>query len=663
MLSRVIRGSLHHPRLIAAACVVFLIYGVLLARTVKLDIFPSLSPAHASVETEAPGMVAEQVEELVTRPIENALLGARGVAAVRSQSIQGLSVITLDFQSGAEPDRVRQAISEGLVQAAGQIPQGAGAPRLAPLTSGAGALLRIGFTSDRLKPMALRDLVQWTVRPRLLSAPGVANVQVFGGETRRIEVRARAGDLSDSDLGYADVFNAVQRATGVSGAGFIDTPTQRIAIEPHGQALTATDVAAGQIQVVGSAPVRISDVADVVDAAAPSFGDALVMGKPGVVVSIDGRYGANNVEATRAVLKALAAMRPDLQRQGVSIDADLDRRADFVTDEVRGILWELAFGAVLLAALLVLFLRDWRAALVSIVSIPLSILAAVIALKALGWTLNTMTLGGLAVALGLIVDDAVIDVENVLRLLRSAEVRHASRTHAILAASFGVRAPVIYVTLMMVVALTPIIFLGGVPGALLRPLAVSIVVASLASLVVAIVVTPALALLFLKHIGPDAEPPIVHRLKARYDTVLERVGSRPRLALGLTVLAVTLAGLVLALSKTDFLPPVHDDQLTVEIAAPAGTSLEAMRDYGARISRDLLTNPKVADVTQTIGRAEAGGEAWGPEHAVFDVVLKSHLSTSEQDALDVQVRKTFDAYPGTAHGNPLRGRRFGAWRR
>ena len=353
MLSRVIRGSLHHPRLIAAACVVFLIYGVLLARTVKLDIFPSLSPAHASVETEAPGMVAEQVEELVTRPIENALLGARGVAAVHSQSIQGLSVITLDFQSGAEPDRVRQAISEGLVQAAGQIPQGAGAPRLAPLTSGAGALLRIGFTSDRLKPMALRDLVQWTVRPRLLSAPGVANVQVFGGETRRIEVRARAGDLSDSDLGYADVFNAVQRATGVSGAGFIDTPTQRIAIEPHGQALTATDVAAGQIQVVGSAPVRISDVADVVDAAAPSFGDALVMGKPGVVVSINGRYGANNVEANRAVLKALAAMRPDLQRQGVSIDADLDRRADFVTDEVRGILWELAFGAVLLAALLV----------------------------------------------------------------------------------------------------------------------------------------------------------------------------------------------------------------------------------------------------------------------------------------------------------------------
>ncbi|HEY5071069.1 MAG TPA: efflux RND transporter permease subunit [Caulobacteraceae bacterium] len=646
MLSAIIRGSLRFSRRVAAACVVFIVYGVLMVRGEKLASFPSLAPAQASIETDAPGMVAEQVEQLVTRPIENALIGARGIAAVHSQSIQGLSVIGVDFQAGVDPNRVRQAISESMVQAAGALPSGVGAPRLSPLTSSTDEILKVGFTSDRVTPMALREIVQWTVRPRLLSIPGVANVKVFGGEVRRFEVKARSGDLSDSDLGYADIYNAVRAATSVTGAGFIDTPQQRVAIEPHGQALTKEDIAAGQIQIVGSAPVRISDVADVVEAPAPAFGDAMIMGKPAVVISIVGQFGGNTLDTTRAVERTFATLTPALERQGVTVHGDLDRPANFISTSLRQIAWDLVVGALLITILLILFLRDWRAALISLVSIPLSILATVVVLEALGWTLNTMTLGGMAVALGLIVDDAVIDVENVLRHLRDAEIHHTSRAHGVLMASLEVRAPVIYATLVIAVGLLPVVLMGGVQGAFLRPLAVSIIVASLASVVVAISVTPALALIFLQHIKPTADPPILHRLKTGYDGLLARIGAAPGLVLAGSVLAVVLAVAVFTTFKTQFLPKFHDGHLTAEIDAPAATSMAAMRDFGARISRDLMANPNIAEVSQQIGRADGGVEATGPDHAQFDIVLKRGLASGAQESVERQVQAKIAAYPG-----------------
>ena len=593
-------------------------------------------------------MVAEQVEQLVTRPIENALMGARGVAAVRSTSIQGLSVVTVDVAPGANPERVRQAISEGLGQTAGALPAGVGAPRLAPLTAGDHDTLTIGFTSARLSPMALRDLVQWTVRPRLLSMPGVARAQIFGGEVRRIEVRARAGDLSDSDLGYGDVFDAVQRATGVAGAGFIDTPNQRVPIEPHGQALTDDDVAAGQIQVVGSAPVRISDVADVVDAPAPVFGDALVMGKPGVVLGIAIQYGANRFETARSVEQALSALTPALARQGVVVHANLGRPDAFIGASTRGVLWELAAGVALVSVLLILVFRDPRAALVSLIGIPLSLLAAVGVVALLGWTLNAMTLGGLAVALGLIVDDAVIDVENILGRLQDAEARRGSRAQAVLMASLEVRAPVIYATVLIIVALLPLLFMGGEGGALLRPMVVSIAAAALASLVVAVVVTPALALLFLDHIRPSPTPAPIRRMDSAYESVLARVDRFPRLAMGIALGAIALAIVLLLSLKVDFLPRFHDNELTVELNAPAATSLAVMRDYGGRIAAALLTDPNVLSVTQETGRAEGGDQAWDPSHARLDIALKPSLSSAAQDRVERQARDVLAGFPGLA---------------
>ena len=646
MLAWIIRWSLRHGRLVAAFCVMLVAYGAAVASNETVELFPNASPAEASIETEAPGMVAEQVEQLVTRPIENALIGAPGVAAVHSQSIQGLSVVSLELQAGADPGRVRQAISERLGQAAGALPDGASASRLAPLSAPGRGLLKIGFTSDRLTPMALREIVQWTVRPRLLSTPGVASAQVFGGEVRRIEVHARSGDLSDSDLGYGDVFAAVRRATGVAGAGFIETPTQRVFVDPHGQALTTDDIAAGQIQVVGSAPTRISDVADVVEAPAPAIGDALIMGKPGVLLDLAGQYGANTLDTSRAVERAMAPLTTALAAQGVKVELGLDRPASFIDSTVRGIAWSVLFGALLIAVLLVLFLRDWRAALVAFVGIPLSITAAVIGLKLLGWSVNTVTLGGLAVALGLVVDDSLIDIENILGRLRQAEIHHASRARAILKASLEVRAPVIYATVLIVIGLLPVLLLNGPQGALLRPLAVTMVIAALASLAVATLVTPALALLFLNHIGPQTPPSWIERLMGRYDDALVRIGGRPRLVFGLLIVLLLLSLLGFKLSKIEFLPDFHDGHLTARISAPPATSLAVMRDYGGRITRDLLANRGIAGVSEQIGRAETGEAPAGPEQAQFDITLAPHLSAAGQDKVETQVRAILAGYPG-----------------
>ena len=645
MLARVVRWSLERPRLIAWACVWFLAWGAFFMRDARFDLLPELAPAETRIQTEAPGLVAEQVETLVTQPLESALIGAPGVAQVHSESTQGLSTITVRFAAGADPYRTRQALAENLAAQASALPDGVAPPRLAPLATPDADVLELGFTSAKLDPMALRDLVQWTVRPSLLSAAGVAWVAVYGGQTRRIEVRARPADLSDSDLGFLDILNAVRRATSVAGAGFIDTAGQRVLIEPHGQALTADDVGAGQIQTPGSAPVRIADVSDVVEAPAPAFGDALIDGKPGVLVAVARQYGADTLATTHAAERALAVLQPTLAAQGVTVRT-LDRPASFAVQAMRGIALDLAVAAALISLVLVLFLRDARAVFVSLISIPLSLLASVVVLKAFGWTLNVMTLGGLAVGLGVVIDDAVIGVENVIARLREAEHNHASDLEAVLAASLEVRGPVIYATVAAIVVLAPLLALNGLQGALLAPLAAAAITVSLASLLVATVVTPAFGLLFHQHEGPPAEPRLLKRAKALHGRWLTGLCGAPGLVvlIGAAVVVVVVGALVFA--RSELLPSVRDGQLVAEISAPPSTSLEVMRDYGVRIIAELKALPGVISVAQRIGRDATGDDSWGPERAVFDLQLSPGLGGDAQRDLGRRVLADLQLHPG-----------------
>ena len=645
LLSGIVGWTLKRPRLVIAAALMLLIYGGIVLSQAKLDVFPDFVPAQAEVQTEAPGLTAEQVEQLVTRPVEQSVNGAAGVAAVRSESISGLSVVKVIFAEGSDPYRARQVVSEAISEIGG-LPAGVSAPKVTPLTSSTMDLLKIGFTSDRLSPMELRDLVQWTVRPRLLSAAGVARATIYGGQVRRLEVRVRPSDLAARDLSLSDVLAAVKASTGVSGGGYIDTPQQRILIEPRGQATTAADVAAAPLpSVAGAAPASIGDVAEVVDGAGPLNGEALIMGKPGVLLSMSSQYGANTLQATHAVEAALAELEPALRARGVTVNKDLHRPANFISSALKGIADDLAIGAVLIALVLFLFMRDLRTVAIAFVSIPLALLTAVIVLDRMGSTINTMTLGGLAVALGVVVDDAVIGTENIVRRLRTA-APGAKVSDVILHASVEVRAPVIYATLMLALVLLPVLLLHGLQGAFFSPLAAAFIIATLASLGVAIVVTPPLALLLLNKARLHDEPGVLVRTKDWHQGLLARAIARPRWAVGATVVATaaTVAGFLLF--NSELLPSFREGHFVLAVQGPPGTSLAVMRDYGQRITKDLLVINGVKSAEQQIGRAEGGEDPFGTERSEFHVELKPGLSGKRQDEIQAGIHKVLDSYPG-----------------
>ena len=597
------------------------------------------------MQTNAPGLTAEQVEKLVTRPVEQAISGSAGVASIRSESTAALSTITVNFAEGSEPFRDRQVVSEALNEL-DPLPQGVTPPHVSPLTSSTMDLLKLGFTSDKLTPMQLRDLVDWTVRPQILATNGVARATVFGGQVRRIEVRVRPGELAARGLGLSDVLAAVTAATGVSGAGYIDTPQQRVLLESHGQVQSAADVAAAPLPSIdGAAPARIGDIAEVVDGAGPLDGDALIMGKPGVMMAISSQYGANTLDATHAVEKALDDMAPALKSQGVTVNAGLHRPANFISTALKGIGEDLAVGAVLIALVLFLFMRDLRTVLIAFISIPLALLTAVIVLDRMGSTLNTMTLGGLAVALGVVVDDAVIGTENIVRRIRTAPSGSRPRD-VILAASVEVRAPVVYATLMLAMVLLPVLLLHGLQGAFFSPLAASFIIATLASLAVAVVLTPPLALLLLNRASLKIEPGWLRHAKHGHERILKRAIAAPGwslVAVGVA-LAATVAGF--ALFNSELLPSFRESHFVLGVSGPPGTSIAVMRDYGAKISRDVLAIDGVSSIEQQIGRAQGGEDPFGTERTEFHVELKPGLSGQKQDRIEKSIHQVLDSYPG-----------------
>ena len=643
MLARIVRTSIAHPGLVLLAALLLLAFGVMTIGTARYDVFPEFVPAQATVQTEAPGMTPDQVEALVTRPLETAINGATGVATVRSESIQGLSVINVVFVEGSEPYRAREIIAEAVAEAAGRLPDGVQPPKLGPLTSSTMDLIKIGFTGAR-DPKALRDLVQWTVVPRLLATPGVTRAIIFGGELRRIEVQIRPNDLVARNIALADVETAIKSATTVRGGGFAETSNQRILIEPTTGTVTAQSLAQAILPLGAGVPVRLGDIADVTDAAARKTGDALIMGRPGVLLGLASQYGANTLDTTRRVEAALAELDPTIAAPGVRVYPALHRPANFIETALKGIRTDLLIGAALIAFVLLAFLRDLRVAFITFSSIPLSLLAALIVLDRTGQSINTMTLGGLAVALGVVIDDAIVGVENIVRRLRAAP-EGPGRARLIEEASVEVRAPVVYATYVLVLTVAPILFLTGLQGAFFGPLAWSFLLATLASLVVAITVAPAMALLLLRRVKMHDEPSYVTRLKDAHERVLAPACRHPRLAVLATALVGATAVLTLMTFGGELLPAFRERHYVLQVNGPVGASLPWMKDLGLRVTRDLLAIPDVATVEQQIGRAEAGEDTFPPHRSEFHVELKSVGGSSEDRVLE-QIRAVLARYPG-----------------
>ncbi|MEO8427616.1 MAG: efflux RND transporter permease subunit, partial [Verrucomicrobiota bacterium] len=531
MLNRIVRFSLRFRGVVIALSCVLVGYGLYVAAHAKLDVFPNFVPPQVVVQTEAPGLSPEQVEELVTRPVENTINGLGNMASLRSESIPGLSVITAVFKEGTDIFIARQMLAEKLGETAGELPVGVKTPVMSPLTSATMDLLKIGLVSEKLSPMELRTLADWTIKPRLLSVPGVARCMVFGGEVRQLQIQVNPDRLMAYGLSISDVLAAARVSTGVIGAGFVENANQRILIQTEGQSLTPGVLGEVVVSHREGQSVRLKDVARVQEGPEPKFGDALIQGQPGVLMATASQYGANTMEVTLAVEAALDEMKPMFEKEGVKLYPRLHRPATFIETSLKNIKHSLYLGAVLVAVVLFLFLGHFRTAFISLTAIPLSLLTAIILLEKFGVTLNTITLGGLAIAIGEVVDDAIIDVENIFRRLRENQTLPRPRRvfPVVLEASLEVRSAVVYATFIVALVFLPVLTLTGLQGSFFAPLALSYILAIMASLGVALTVTPALSLVFFaKGVKSASEGRLQTWLKSGYGRTLNFFARGPR---------------------------------------------------------------------------------------------------------------------------------------
>jgi CzcA family heavy metal efflux pump len=643
-----IRFAIRFRGIVIALACILLAYGIYTLGRAKYDVFPEFAPPQVGIQTEAAGLTPEQVEILVTRPIENAINGASGVRTLRSTSIQGLSVVTVFFDPSSDIYRDRQVVAERLAIAAQRLPQGVQPPAMTPLTSSTSVVLVAGLSSETRSLMDLRTIADWTVRLRLLAVPGVADVTVFGGDTRSIQIQVHPDQLIRYGLTLNDVLTVARRATGVRGAGFIDTKNQRIVFQTEGQSLAADDIARTVLLSQGAASVTLGNVADVVEAPEPPIGGAAIQGKPGVILNVSEQYGANTVEVTKAVEAALHELRPGLQADGIALQADLFRPANFINTATSNVQESLMLGAALVILILFLFLFDLRTAAISCTAIPLSLLAGTIVLESLGATLNTMTLGGLAISIGVVVDDAVIDVENIVRRLRENSRLSPPRPVArvVLDACLEVRSAVVYATFAVILVVLPIMALSGVAGRLFAPLGLSYTLAVLASLLVALTVTPALSMAFLAgRKAPAKDPPVVRWIRGGYERLLQGIAREPRTVIAAAV-AFTIAGCAaLPFFGGSFIPELKEGHFIIHMSAVPGTSIDESLRIGRRVAGTLRQLPAVRSVAQRVGRAEKSADTAGTHSSEFEVDLQP-LSGDEQEMAQAEVRKALSGFLG-----------------
>jgi len=649
MLRRIVRFSLRFPGVVVGLAFAALGYGLYTATEVKLDVFPEFAPPMVAVQTEAPGFSPEQVEALVTRPLETALNGLPRLTAIRSQSIQGLSVIRLIFEERADPLQARQLTGERLLAAAGELPAGVKAPQMGPLVSSTSLALSIGLTSADRTPMELRAFADWTLRPRLLGTPGVGSVEVFGGEERQFQIQVHSERLAQFGLSLQDVLDAARRATGIRGAGFVENANQRILIRPKGQALTPAELGETTITRRLGTNVRLRDVADVVEGPEPKFGDAQINGRSGVILLVKAQYGANTLEVTANVEAALAEMAPVFAAEKIQLHPRLFRPATFIQTALRNIRRSLVLGGAFVAVVLFLFLMDWRTALISFLTIPVSLLAAVIVLNAFGASLNTLTLGGFAIAIGVVVDDAIIDVENILRRLRENKGRPSPlpARRVVLDASLEVRSAVVYATFIVALVFAPVLMMGGVEGRMFAPLALAFLLATLASLLAALTLTPALCLLWLRREAGEGPPGWVRGLQRLHRALLARAVRLPWLWAALAA-AATLGAVWLARGfGGEFLPEFQEGHFVLHMAAVPGTSLAESIRIGKLVARKLLQDPRIRAVSQQAGRAERGEDAFGPHMSELHVDLAPEAADQAQKVKE-DLRRELARFPGVS---------------
>lgn len=648
MLATLIRFSIRYSGIVVTLALVLLAYGSFRFLNAGLDIFPEFAPKRVIIQTEAPGLAAEQVEVLVTQPIETAIRPLIGLENLRSESIQGLSIITATFAEDSDIYRNRQLVSERLASLGQRLPAGVGTPVAVPLSSSSATVLTIGLSSDSQSLMALRSLVDWTLAPRLLAVPGVADVNVFGGDVQQLQVQIKPEALQRFNLAVADVVQAAANAAEIVGAGFIENSNQRFTLQVTGQPTSPKQFESLVVKRQNGATITLADVAEIGYAAAPRISAAQIMGKPGIVIMVIGQYGANTLSVSRQVESVLEGFKPIFEQQGIRFHSRLFRPADYIETSLHNLTGHLLIGGLFVLVVLYAFLFNFRTAFIAALAIPLSLLAAVIVLLEMHVNLNIMVLGGLAIALGEVVDDAIIDTENIFRRLRENRLKPQPSPidQVIQQASLEVRGSVVYASFIVALVFVPLLTLGGVAGRLFAPLGYSYILAILMSLLVALTLTPALCHVLLHgHVSEDSDPPLIRWLKPRYAKCLDWVLRHFRSVALACVIACVLGIAVFGRLQHKFLPELREGHFIVHTTSVPGTSLQESIRIGSLLTERFLRIPGVESVSQWSGRAERGADTYGSHYSEYEVRLKA-LSGAEQQRVLNSLREILAAFPG-----------------
>ena len=650
-MKHIIKWSIDHHWIVIGLSVLLLGAGAWTARQMPIDVFPDLTAPTVTILAEGHGMAPEEMESLVTFPLESAINGASGVRRVRSATAVGIAVVWVEFDWGTDIFMARQLVSEKLSLVSGTLPPQVERPVLAPVSSIMGEILFFAISSDTEDPLTLRTITDTTVRRRLLAVPGVSQVTPIGGAERQFQVLAHPDALRANGVSLTELLAAAKGASQNTSAGIYTEGSQEYVLEAVGRVRTPEEIGETVVALRGGRSVLVRDVADVREGGAFKRGEGSRSGKPAVVVGVQKQPGANTIEVTKRLDRELDTLQAELPR-GITIDRRIFRQSDFIQVAVENVIGALRDGGILVIVIVFLFLANMRAGAITLTAMPLSLAAAVLALRGFGASINTMTLGGMAIAIGALVDDAIIDVENVVRRLRENRAKpeedRLPAAAVVREATLEIRSSIVFATIIIVMVFLPVFGLAGIEGRLLSPLAFAYIVALLASLAVAMVVTPALCYAFLPNsasIQRGHEGWLTRRLKAGFARLLPPVLNHPWPVVAFALVLLAVAAVALTRAGTAFLPEFHEGSLTVQANTLPGTSLDKSDEIGRRVEHILLAQPEVIATARRTGRAEYDEHVQGVEAAEIDVGLRETARPREE--LLAELRRQFSTLPGT----------------
>lgn len=660
MLNHIIKFSLHNKFLILLCAAVLTIVGLRTASKMDVDVFPDLTAPTVVIMTDAHGMASEEIERLVTFPIETAVNGATDVRRVRSASSQGFSFVWVEFDWGTDIFKARQIVSEKLISVTSQMPWGVGQPTLAPQSSVMGEMFFIGLQADSTNLMELRTIADWNIKPLLLATSGVSQVTIIGGDYKQFQVLADPQRMKFFGVSMNELADICQEISQNSTGGVVRQYGNEYVVRGISRTSRLDDLGNSLIKLSNNKPIRISDVADVKIGSAVKMGYASLNAKPGIIISVSKQPNTNTLDLTRRIEANLLTLQKTLPAD-VKLDTKIFRQADFIETSVNNIGRALLEGSMFVIIILFLFLGSFRTTLISLTAIPLSLLGAIIALKVLGLNINTMSLGGMAIAIGSLVDDAIIDVENVYKRLRQNRIKPLSERlpalTVVFEASKEIRASILNATLIIIVAFLPLFFLSGMEGRMLKPLGIAFVVSLFVSLVVAMTLTPLLCKMLLsneKYLEKnEKEKWLTQKLNAQYEKILVWTLKHKILvissALGLFVLAL----ITFTTLGRSFLPEFNEGSLTLSVICKPGTSLEESNRLGTLVETELLSISEVESTARRTGRGELDEHSQTVNSAEIDVNFTLKDRTAEE--IKAEVRSKLAGIPGVAAtvGQPL----------